>query len=148
MRRNFFFRKSSKTIYFQQLSKINNKSRVKTALYGMNFFFQNSLKTIYFQELLKIKKMIFFFKKFFFIRIGPNGPIWTPNSRTRFFPDMRFSLNVQEQYALSFKTHFTSDITVRFFTKVQKPHFGSNLSHFWPKRAKPDFFGQNGLRHF
>ena len=107
-------------------------------------FFSKIIENYLFSRIIEKKNQ----KKIFFIRIGHNGPIWTPKSRTRFFPDMRFSLNVQEQYALSFKTHFTSDITVRFFTKVQKPHFGSNLSHFWPKTAKPDFFGQNGLRHF
>ena len=113
--RKIFFRNSSKTIYFQQLSKINkmkkkiffknfqkfSKSRVKTALQGMKrIFFSKFIENYLFSRTIKNSK------KKFFIRIGTNGPIWTPKSRTRFFPDMRFSLNVQEQYALSFKTHF------------------------------------------
>ena len=129
---------------FRKCQKFS-RCRVKTALYEMKRknFFKIHRKVFNFKNYRKLKKL-----KNIYIRIGPNRAIWTHHSRTRFFPDMRFSLNVQEQYALSFKTHFTSDITVRFFTKVQKPHFGFKLSHFWPKTAKPDFFGQNGLRHF
>ena len=69
-----------------------------------------------------------------------NGSVWTPISRTRYFPDIRVSQKVQEQ----FKTYFTLNITVRFFTKVQKPGLGPNMTPFCPEMRKSNFSGKTG----
>ena len=88
---------SSKTVVVPQFS-LKISTRPKTVLYRMKRKIS-----------VKIRGQVFIFKyyrTFFFIRIVPEGAIWSPSSRTIFFPDVRFSLNVQEQYALSFKTHY------------------------------------------
>ena len=69
-----------------------------------------------------------------------NGSVWTHISRTRYFPNIRFSQKVQEQ----FKTYFTLNITVRFFTKVQKPGLGPNMTPFCPEMRKSNFSGKTG----
>ena len=67
-------------------------------------------------------------------------------SRTRFFPDMRFSQDVSRYFVLSISAIKSAYSMVRFSAKCQKPHFLAHIcnfwmiQNFWPKKGSVSFF--------
>ena len=67
-------------------------------------------------------------------------------SRTRFFPDMRFSQDVSIYFVLSISAIKSAYSMVRFSAKCQKPHFLAHIcnfwmiQNFWPKKGSVSFF--------
>ena len=67
-------------------------------------------------------------------------------SRTRFFPDMRFSQDVSRYFVLSISAIKSAYFMVRFSAKCQKPHFLAYIcnfwmiQNFWPKKGSVTFF--------
>ena len=67
-------------------------------------------------------------------------------SRTRFFPDMRFSQDDSRHFVLSISAIKSAYSMVRFSAKCQKPHFLAHIcnfwmiQNFWPKKGSVSFF--------
>ena len=67
-------------------------------------------------------------------------------SRTRFFPDMRFSQDDSRHFVLSISAIKSAYSMVRFSAKCQKPHFLAHIcnfwmiQNFWPKKGSVTFF--------
>ena len=67
-------------------------------------------------------------------------------SRTRFFPDMRFSQDVSRYFVLSISAIKSAYFMVKFSAKCQKPHFLAHIcnfwmiQNFWPKKGSVSFF--------
>ena len=56
--------------------------------------------------------------------------IFEHNLRTRFFPDMRFSQKVDNNYGASFKTKKSTHQWTKFFAKSKKHHFWGIFGHY------------------
>ena len=90
---------------------------------------------------------LFSFPRYSRLKSGPVGPETYPaqylgpnSSRTRFFPDMRFSPQGRQGLDLSFQAKKSMHQRVRFSSKVQKPPFSPFFGTFFNIFGKPDFF--------
>ena len=105
---------------------------------------------VFFANWTILNKKRFFEKKFLDHSIGPFGPYWVTSeviiSKTRFFPDMRFSQDVSRYFVLSISAIKSAYSMVRFSAKCQKPHFLAHIcnfwmiQNFWPKKGSVSFF--------